>query len=55
MLRLKLGTELEVTMKSGNEFQILTIRFVKKFLSRREKIGSLTSLIKLPRVEEYKK
>ena len=36
MLRLKHETELEVTILSGNEFQILTIRLVKKFLSRKE-------------------
>ena len=53
MLRLKHETELEVTILSGNEFQILTIRLVKKFLSRKEPTGSLANLNEFPRVEEY--
>ena len=38
---------------SGNEFQILITRLVKKFLLRSETTASLVNLSELPRVEEY--
>ena len=48
---MKLETDLEVTIESGKEFQILTIRLVKKFLSRSETTVNLANLNELPRVE----
>ena len=53
MFLLKLETEQEVTISSGNEFQILISRLVKQFLSRSETTAGLANLSELPRVEEY--
>ena len=37
-LRLKISTEREETMASGKEFQVLIIRFEKKFPSRTDTV-----------------
>jgi len=43
-LRLKISTEHEETMSSGKEFQVLIIRFEKKFPSRTDTIRDLYSV-----------
>jgi len=50
MFLLKLKTELEVTIESGNAFHILITRLVKKLLSRSEITCNLANLSELPRV-----
>ena len=48
---MKLETDLEVTIESGKEFQILTIQLVKMFLSHSETTVNLANLNELPRME----
>jgi len=54
MFLLKLETELEGTIESGNAFHILITRSVNKFLSRSEITCSLANLRELPRVKSNK-
>ena len=49
-LRLKISTEPEETTASGKEFQVLIIRFEKKFPSRTDTVRDLYSLAQCPRV-----
>jgi len=47
-LRLKISTEREETTASGKEFQVLIIRFEKKFPSRTDTVRDLYSLAQCP-------